>query len=156
MTTQQINTNTRTSWTAYGLVIVFCAPLLIAGLLYVWRDHLTFNLICTGDLYNPPIDSRTLSFYDPRYLGKWQLMDICPTDSSSNPIIQATAEAIYIALGKERSRVTQRHLSAIPLQPGSVMIIDPEGWLVVHYAPDADPKGILKDFRRLLRLSHVK
>jgi len=36
-----------------------------------------------------------------------------------------------------------------------VYLIDPLGNLMMSYAPDANPKGMLEDLRRLLGLSHV-
>jgi hypothetical protein len=36
-----------------------------------------------------------------------------------------------------------------------VYLIDPLGNLMMSYAPDAKPKGMLKDMKRLLRLSHI-
>lgn len=40
-------------------------------------------------------------------------------------------------------------------QNHSIYIIDPLGNAMMQYDASADPKGILKDLRRLLRLSHV-
>lgn len=156
MINQRINNKSPIPWTVYGLLIVFCAPLLVAMLLYVFRHEIQFKHICTGNLYNPPIDSTRLFFYDPNYLGKWQLIDVCYTNKTHTVTHKTMPNAIYTALGKERDRVTVRHLSSIPLQPGGMMIIDPKGWLIVYYPPDAHPKNILKDFKRLLRLSHVR
>ena len=36
-----------------------------------------------------------------------------------------------------------------------VYLIDPLGNLMMSYAPDAKPKGMLEDMKRLLGLSHV-
>jgi hypothetical protein len=36
-----------------------------------------------------------------------------------------------------------------------VYVIDPLGNLMMSYAPDAKPKGMLEDMKRLLRLSHI-
>jgi hypothetical protein len=36
-----------------------------------------------------------------------------------------------------------------------VWIADPLGNLVMSYAPDADPKGMIADLKKLLRLSHI-
>jgi len=36
-----------------------------------------------------------------------------------------------------------------------VYIIDPKGNLMMHYAPDADPKGLLKDLQQLLKASQI-
>lgn len=40
-----------------------------------------------------------------------------------------------------------------PLPAGSVYVVDPQGFLVLRYRPGFDPKGLLKDLQRLLRLS---
>jgi cytochrome oxidase Cu insertion factor (SCO1/SenC/PrrC family) len=36
-----------------------------------------------------------------------------------------------------------------------IYLIDPLGNLMMSYAPDAKPKGMLEDMKRLLRLSHI-
>ena len=36
-----------------------------------------------------------------------------------------------------------------------IYIIDPLGNLMMSYAPDARPKGMLEDMKRLLRLSSI-
>lgn len=36
-----------------------------------------------------------------------------------------------------------------------VYLVDPLGNLMMFYAPDAKPKGMLEDLKRLLRLSHI-
>jgi cytochrome oxidase Cu insertion factor (SCO1/SenC/PrrC family) len=38
---------------------------------------------------------------------------------------------------------------------GRVYVIDPLGNLMMYYRPDAKPKGMLEDLKRLLRLSHI-
>jgi cytochrome oxidase Cu insertion factor (SCO1/SenC/PrrC family) len=42
-----------------------------------------------------------------------------------------------------------------PAAAARIYLIDPLGNLMMSYAPDADPKGMLEDLQRLLRLSHV-
>jgi len=42
-----------------------------------------------------------------------------------------------------------------PAAADRVYLIDPLGNLMMSYAPDANPKGILEDLKRLLGLSHV-
>jgi cytochrome oxidase Cu insertion factor (SCO1/SenC/PrrC family) len=39
--------------------------------------------------------------------------------------------------------------------PGALYLVDPRGNLLMRYAPGADPKGLLKDLERLLRLSQI-
>jgi cytochrome oxidase Cu insertion factor (SCO1/SenC/PrrC family) len=38
---------------------------------------------------------------------------------------------------------------------GRVYLVDPLGNLMMYYPPDATPKGMLEDLKRLLRLSHI-
>jgi cytochrome oxidase Cu insertion factor (SCO1/SenC/PrrC family) len=42
-----------------------------------------------------------------------------------------------------------------PLSAGRLYIVDPRGFLMMSYAPEADPGGIIKDLQRLLRYSSV-
>jgi hypothetical protein len=42
-----------------------------------------------------------------------------------------------------------------PAASGRIYLIDPLGNLMMSYAPDARPKGLLEDLKRLLGLSHV-
>lgn len=42
-----------------------------------------------------------------------------------------------------------------PLQAGRVYVIDPLGNLVMSYAPGFEPKGLLSDMKKLLKLSHI-
>jgi cytochrome oxidase Cu insertion factor (SCO1/SenC/PrrC family) len=47
--------------------------------------------------------------------------------------------------------LTERHVE----QSGRVYIVDPLGNLMMSYPPDAPPKGMLEDLKKLLRLSHI-
>jgi hypothetical protein len=38
---------------------------------------------------------------------------------------------------------------------GRVYVIDPLGNLMMSYAAEANPKGLLEDMKRLLKLSHI-
>jgi hypothetical protein len=40
-----------------------------------------------------------------------------------------------------------------PVAAGRLYLVDPQGFLMMAYAPDADPDGIIADLRRLLRYS---
>jgi cytochrome oxidase Cu insertion factor (SCO1/SenC/PrrC family) len=45
---------------------------------------------------------------------------------------------------------------AVPLpQAGRIYIVDPLGNLMMSYSPQARPKGLLEDLKKLLRLSHI-
>jgi hypothetical protein len=60
--------------------------------------------------------------------------------------------------------VVRQDAAALPLlallpapagESGRVFVIDPLGNLMMYYDPDAKPKGMLEDLKRLLRLSHI-
>jgi len=38
---------------------------------------------------------------------------------------------------------------------GRLYLVDPLGNVMMHYAPDTEPRGIIKDLERLLRISYV-
>lgn len=40
-------------------------------------------------------------------------------------------------------------------QAGRIYIVDPLGNLMMSYAADAKPKGLLEDLKKLLKLSHI-
>jgi cytochrome oxidase Cu insertion factor (SCO1/SenC/PrrC family) len=45
---------------------------------------------------------------------------------------------------------------SIPVEAaGRIYIVDPLGNLMMSYAPDAPPKALLQDLRKLLKLSHI-
>ncbi len=145
--------------TLWLLMLVFVGPSLIAATLYLYREHLQFKTVEKGQILSPPIDSQTLPFFKTEYLGKWQLIYVSPTKCDTQcETSLATLKQIQTATGKEQPRVEYRGIPAplIPiLKPGDIAIIDPRGWLMMQYPSPADPLGILKDLKRLLRLSHV-
>jgi hypothetical protein len=48
-----------------------------------------------------------------------------------------------------------RFLGTAPADAGRVYLVDPNGNLMMSYPPDARPKGILEDMKRLLLLSNI-
>jgi hypothetical protein len=40
-------------------------------------------------------------------------------------------------------------------EAGRIYIVDPLGNLMMSYARDAEPKGLLTDMKKLLKLSHI-
>ncbi len=42
-----------------------------------------------------------------------------------------------------------------PLEAGRVYLVDPQGFLVMYYEPQSAPAGLLKDIKRLLRISKI-
>lgn len=42
-----------------------------------------------------------------------------------------------------------------PAESGRIWLADPHGNLIMSYTPGTDPKGMLEDLKRLLKLSHI-
>jgi hypothetical protein len=40
-------------------------------------------------------------------------------------------------------------------QPGRLYLVDPLGNLMMSYSPEAPPKALLEDLKKLLKLSHI-
>ena len=55
------------------------------------------------------------------------------------------------------ARPTQTDAAALaPFpEPGRVYLIDPLGQLMMEYSPRAEPRGMIEDLERLLRISYV-
>jgi len=141
------------------LVLLFALPIVAAQGLYFFRDHFSFNTVETGTLLSPPLATETFSFFDPTTTGKWQLVYIQPNTCDRQ--CQSTLtdlKRIHAALGKESHRILCRTIPnpELPLlAPGALAVIDPQGWLILHYASSHRPMGIIKDLQRLLKLSHA-
>ena len=150
------NSNTLTLWL---LMLVFLGPSLIAATLYLYRAHFQFNTLERGEILSPPIAIQTQPFFNENLIGKWQLIYVSPKNCDATcEAALSTLQKIQVATGKEQSRVEYRAVpeKLIPvLQQGDIGIIDPRGWLMMKYSDTAEPTSILKDLKRLLRLSHV-
>ncbi|MFA7386651.1 MAG: hypothetical protein WCZ87_03220, partial [Thiohalobacteraceae bacterium] len=62
-------------------------------------------------------------------------------------------EAHYPGLAVARPR-SDRNDTGFPV-PGQIYLVDPLGNLMMEYATDAEPRGMIKDLERLLRISYV-
>ncbi len=155
-----LNLKKKYHWlTPWLLLLVFFGPWLAAQLIYAKREQLTFQTLEKGILVSPAIPVQSLAFYDSAWLGKWQIIYM---DAQNLPIktnIEPLLKQLHCALGKEKHRVsyqiiTTKDTSLQYLAPGEIALIDPHGWLMMRYLPNADPVDMLKDIRRLLRHSH--
>jgi cytochrome oxidase Cu insertion factor (SCO1/SenC/PrrC family) len=55
-----------------------------------------------------------------------------------------------------RAGSTDALVTALPeAGAGRVYVVDPHGNLMMYYAPESPPQGLLEDMKRLLKLSHI-
>lgn len=144
--------------TVYSLVFIFLGPIVAAHLLYAFKDQIDFKTIQKGQLCTPAIPANELPFFDSTFLGKWQLIYISETNCGHNCEVPVVLDRIHLALGKEKHRVEYRSVSRekapLLLTERSIAVVDPKGWLIIYYPPTFPPPDIVKDIRRLLRVSH--
>lgn len=59
------------------------------------------------------------------------------------------------ANGQQLASIFQDAITTPLAEAGRIYIVDPLGNLMMSYAPDAEPKGLLEDLKKLLKFSHV-
>ena len=110
------------------------------------------------------IDSKQQQWQQP---SKWQLLITLPKECAHRcGLWHGKLEKVVTALGKDRDRVTFIEVATTPtegkwtasaqyrIEPG-VWIADPLGNLVLHYQFDQQPEDLLKDLRKLLKISRI-
>lgn len=142
-----------------SLCLVFLIPLLAASLLYVYRDTYPLALHHHGKLLSPkkPIHDLGKKTTYSHKKGKWEILYF-----GKRPAPPQLLKNLHRALGKEQEKVMLNTFVSnkppAPFKIGSLAIVDPEGFLLMHYEPNTlqsvHAKGILEDMRKLLRCSH--
>lgn len=74
-------------------------------------------------------------------------------DSGTSPAWAAAVTQHYPGLALARA-ATAQDVAVFP-PAGKIYLVDPLGNLMMEYALDADPRGMIKDLERLLRISYV-
>lgn len=110
------------------------------------------------------VDSEQQKWESP---AKWQLLITLPDDCIDRCMLwQGKLENVVTALGKDQKRVTFIEVSTKPtdgqwtvnaqrqIAPG-VWLADPLGNLVLHYQFTHQPEDLLKDLRKLLKISRI-
>jgi hypothetical protein len=158
------------------LAAVFFVPLLVAFVLYyggLWRPATMTN---HGELLDPPV-----AIENDWARGAWSLVHVADARCESECLAAlVVSRQTRLALAQEMSRV-QRVLIApadccdglaleadhpglrrIEARPGGlpaavngVYVVDPLGNAVMRFDARENPKGLLTDLKKLLKLSHI-
>ena len=96
---------------------------------------------------------------------QWKIVLTETAECRERCVLRASQlEKLHVALGKDRDRVVFWHVGGQTEEIDSiyideigdaVWIVDPMGNLVLRYGLDVEPKLLLKDLRRLLKVSRV-
>ena len=87
-----------------------------------------------------------------------QRLLVFPSEASTDlPITQLREENsdIRIVKASPRWRGTFAIDGVEPMSSGRLFVVDPQGFLMMFYAPDVSPRLILKDLKRLLKTSRL-
>jgi hypothetical protein len=114
-------------------------------LLYVQSGPCT--TLCRTRLY----DTRQVRLALDRDMDRVQRMLIADPACCEAQLLQQHPDLIAVRLGAD----TVPLLALLPIGANRVYVIDPLGNLMMSYAADARPKGMLEDLKRLLRLSSI-
>lgn len=145
------DSNTRAMfWLIWAIALV---PLVVALSAFFsgWRPVDQVNY---GQLYPAGTTIRALQLEQqlPQD-GRWQLVLFHP--ASCDAVCdqwQQRLPNLHAALGKERTRLVVRQLSGSQQR---LAVADPLGNLVLWYELNQSPQAILKDLKRLMKLSKV-
>jgi hypothetical protein len=163
-------------WVLFVLTLLFVLPGIAAIWCYIHPQLLASNLINKGTLSNEPIEISRL-----RHSGSWQLVYVSQGSTPQSDILALEQLArIRLSLGrhlyglsiclalspsqiepmgsvKERLKemdIRVIKLEALPNQLASnkVLVVNPDGLVVVSYRDDSHPKDIFSDLQQLARL----
>lgn len=162
------------------LFLVFFLPVLFAYQMYNRADKLDIKTSEHGNLIRPAVSVLPVRLIDEdgkkqpveTLLGRWWLVDInadCDANCFSR---QQMLNNVVTSLGRDQNRVSRLDVS-LNKQKGywqfnnnwrdvmtnnpteGTFIIDPRGFVMMHYSPETDLKGIQADLKRLMSTSKI-
>ena len=140
-------------WLIWAVALV---PLLVSSVAFFngWRPGEQIN---QGELYPAGVTLQQLNL-DSRVktqTGRWQLILLLdkPCDKRCEEW-QKQMPNLHASLGKDRERLQWQQL-VVEHQSGGLLLVDPRGFMVTRYSLQLQPQGILKDLKRLLKISRV-
>jgi cytochrome oxidase Cu insertion factor (SCO1/SenC/PrrC family) len=120
---------------------------------FLYVQHGRCDAECVKHLY----DTRQVRIALDREMNRVQRVFIADRDCCD---LAALHEAHPDLIGVAVAPSAEPLLALLPASPGTInshriYLIDPLGNLMMYYAPEANPKGLLEDMKRLLRLSSI-
>ncbi|BBB27631.1 hypothetical protein [Amphritea japonica] len=138
-------------WLVWAVALV---PLLVASLSFFsgWRPD---QQISQGELYQPGVRLEDLRLSEYQVEGSWQLILLVGQQCNTECLNwQSLLPGLHTSLGKDRDRLRLQQIKTGQL-PNSLLLADPRGFMVARYDLSLPPQAVLKDLKRLLKLSKV-
>ena len=162
-------------------LILITATLSLGGsylLFFASQNSSGWGTTNKGDFVNPPLTIEAIGWESENGVavgtsGHWWLWTVAEHCAEDGAKALKNLQATHILLNREAKRVRrafsnisgnfipedQPDLKVIKTKnqpvPAGIYIIDPNGNLVFHYAIATNPKDILQDLKRLLKVSQI-
>ena len=160
------NSNTVTLWL---ICLVFIVPMLAAFIMYYSGFLRPVNTVNQGQLIErQTLGQWQLQFNDQAWQQstQWQILHTLPAQCKSVDCEnwRSSLPSVIKLLGKDSDRVvlfqvgmqsSMLQTAKIPTLAEGVWLVDPLGNLVMRYSPDLEPKQLLQDLKKLLKLSGI-
>jgi hypothetical protein len=141
------------------LPVVEGAPLDEAFLQGKWTYVLWAGAACGKPCHEQLYLMRQLRLAQGKNIDRIQrLLLVQGMDEAGRQELQAHYPGLVIAHGSAaelRGLASQFQPQQAAPEAGRLYLVDPMGNLMMHYAPGDEPKGIVKDLERLLKISYV-
>jgi len=149
----------RIHWPLVILISVFLAPAVGAGYLLLFGHKINFNSSQYGTIIQkPPNIGPSIGLVTADQ--KWHIVYVAP--EICNEVCeqqQLKLHKVHAALGADTHRVEIAIINKQQLPEEiakhSILIVNPRGLYIMHYAANSDHMGLLKDLRKLLKYSHA-
>ena len=140
-------------WLIWGAALI---PLLVASIAFLsgWRP---VDQINSGHLYDSGLRIEEVSALQEADLvsGKWQLILLVNAQCDQQcETWKKLLPNVHLSLGRERQRVSYQQFETEEVSNGLV-VVDPLGFMVIKYGLEQSPQSVLKDLKRLLKVSKV-
>lgn len=141
-----------TFWLVWAVALV---PLLMASVAFFtgWRPA---QQITQGELYQPGLKFQDLNISTADVKeGHWQLILVVDQQCSNEcGHWRELMPGLHASLGKDRDRLLWQQIDVSQQQSG-LLLADPRGFMVTRYSLSLPPQAVLKDLKRLLKISKV-
>ncbi len=153
-------------WSIWGIAVL---PMLAAAFMYYSGALNPVNTVNQGEL----VENQTLTQWQLEYHNRawrptkqWQILHTQPNQCSSAYCKHwsDTLPSVIKLLGRDSDRVVLHQVGSVPTMLNSrkisqlgeaVWIVDPLGNVVMRYAPKLAPEQLLKDLKKLLKISGI-
>lgn len=146
--------NRITFWAIWAMAI---APVGLASLMYFGGVGIPEERTHNGELVESGIQAIDIGLpFNPED-SVWQVILSKKTSCSKCEQFEKGAQKFRKAIGRERNRVSVLILESnkTPNAVDSIWIVDPLGNVVLRFDPEINPTLILRDLKKLLKLSKV-